>query len=204
MSSQNCRTCRKRLAYSWCTNKDCAEYVDELRTCGVTDCKLKTPYSLCRVHYNKNKHCTTCARKFNDEGFCTKCDFVVECVFDGCKSHVLWINDRTIPLCPEHFGTRICFEHKKCLADGVCPVCSKDDPPCLVLECDNPTRGYSLCKYHYTEGWWCTTCGRELDGEKEAVMFCVSCDDNWKCGKKECHKTIAAYDFCKACYTEAV
>lgn len=203
-SKWNCRSCGQRRINTWCMNTQCDEYVGPLKSCGVKGCDFPTPHVLCRVHYTKGDHCANCARKVNHEGFCLKCDSLVECVIDDCKDHALWVDDSTIPLCRQHFGTRICFEHLKALDGGVCSLCS-DSVSCTVDGCDHPTvKGRPLCVSHHKEGLHCGNerCGEALWGLDEAIAFCPHCDETWHCKTKGCLKIIAQYNYCKACHKE--
>jgi len=196
-----CRTCGQKRIKSWCMNTKCDEYVGSLHICRVIGCDIQTPHVLCRVHYSKGQHCGTCARRFNEEGFCLKCDTLLECVIDECKGHARWIDETSIPLCSMHWGTRICFEHSVALDGGVCPLC-KDSVPCTVVGCNHPTvEGRPLCVAHHKEGRHCA-CGCEMSGMDQAVMFCTACDEYWKCATKGCKDLIGAYKYCKTCHNE--
>ena len=194
-----CRSCGVRRVKTWCQNKACEEYAGPLNPCGVPGCDFPTPHVLCRTHYTKGLHCLTCARKLNKEGFCTKCDILLECVVDDCKGHARFLNDSSIPLCREHFGTRICFVHLGTLDHGICPLCP-DSLACVVDECGHPTvKGRPLCQPHYQGGLHCL-CGMPLNGLEQAITFCTECDEHWYCKTKGCNTLIAQFSYCKACH----
>jgi hypothetical protein len=198
-----CRSCGKNRVKTWCLNTKCKEYVGPLHLCGVSGCDISTPkpHVLCRVHWNKGAHCGTCARKVNEEGHCLKCDDLLNCCIPECQGHAKYVNERTIPLCTEHFGTRICFEHVCPLMNGICPQCP-EAVACAVEECKNPTvDGRPLCVAHHKEGYHCA-CGKEFSGLDQATVFCARCDEHWRCATKGCSTYIGAYKYCKTCYSD--
>ena len=202
-TSSSCRTCNQRRVHTWCQNTKCDEYAGKLHPCSVPMCTGWTAQTkvLCRTHFAKGGHCSRCAQRLNEESLCLDCDTYTSCVVDDCHSHVKAFKgdlSQTIPLCQEHWGTRLCREHTRPLVDGVCTFC--DNGQCAVEDCKNPTRlGQSLCPSHYRQNEHCF-CGKALSGLGELKPFCETCDEHWKCASKKCNRQIACRDYCYACH----